>query len=97
MSLPVNIVTLVSGQQNRAHCSRFTNSTDLLFHGRTWPLATCWPVIRNIATRLEMKVQEAGGTPAILFFLSYDCLMSCNNDVIPGDIFRYNFVSKQNQ
>ena len=26
------------------------------------PLATSWPVIGNIATRLEMKVQEAGGT-----------------------------------
>ena len=40
----------------------FTNSTHLLSHSRTWPLATNCPVIRNKATRPEMKVQEAGGT-----------------------------------
>ena len=34
----------------------FTNSTHLLSHSRTWPLATSCPVIRNIATRPEMKV-----------------------------------------
>ena len=34
-----------------------TNSTYLISHTR--PPATSWPVIRNIATQLEMKVQEA--------------------------------------
>ena len=36
-----------------------TNSTYLISHTRMRPPATSWPVIRNIATRLEMKVQEA--------------------------------------
>ena len=36
-----------------------TNLTYLISHTRTRPPATSWPVIRNIATWLEMKVQEA--------------------------------------
>ena len=34
----------------------------VISHTCPWPLAMSWPVIRKIATQLEMKVQEAGGT-----------------------------------
>ena len=45
-------------QNNTAFTAHvITNSTYLISHTR--PPATSWPVIRNIATQLEMKVQEA--------------------------------------
>ena len=49
--------------------------TQLISHMCTWPLATSWPVIRNITTRLEMKVQEAGGHPLWLTVKDY---FQCN-------------------
>lgn len=64
---------VVHSQKHRFHRSRFTNSTHLLSHTCTWPQATCWPVIRDIAVRLDMKVQEAGGTlPPLVDTTTYD-------------------------
>ena len=44
-----------------------TNSTHLISQMHRQPLATSWPVIRNITTRLEMKVQEVGGTEVPIY------------------------------
>ena len=37
------------------------------------PLATSWPVIRNITTQLEMKVQEVGGTEVPIYHKNPFC------------------------
>lgn len=50
------------------------------------PLATSWPVICNITTWLEMKVQEVGGTEVPIYrkdplgIVRDQCLISpCSN------------------
>ena len=49
------------------------NSTHLISQMHRQPLATSWPVIRNITTRLKMKVQEVGGTEVPIYHKNPFC------------------------
>ena len=59
-SLLTTIFTIFAGFTLRT--TSLSPLTTSLSHTRTWPLATNWPVIRNVATRPEMTVLEVGGT-----------------------------------